>query len=697
MQVSSENIRNIALVGHSDTGKTTLGSALLYTGGVVNRILKVEDHNTITDFDSEEHDREISISLGLANLPWRNHKINLIDCPGYGIFFTDTRSGMRVADASVICVSGVGGVEVNTEKCWKYARDINQPVMINVTKLDRENARFGRVVAEMKEHLGREVAPIQLPIGQEHDFTGVVDLITQQAWSFEKDGKGKGKKIDIPDDMKSSVEEQREQLIEMVAESDEELLEKFFDAGTLTDEELVEGICTAVRKRALFPVVPGSGLHQIGNSTLLDAIVNFLPSPVDRGAYPASNVGGEAIELTLGEKEPAAALVFKTINDPFSGKISLLRVVTGTLVSDTTAWNTPREHTERLGHLMTIEGKKGTPVDALVMGDIGGVAKLKDTHTGDTLGAKERPINLGWIPIRNPAISFAIEPKSKGDEEKISDAIHRLMEEDVSLRSGRDTQTGEFLLSGTGQLHIEISVAKMRTHYHVDVLIHPPKIPYRETIRRKAEGHGRHKKQSGGRGQFADCKITMEPLARGEEFDFVDEIFGGSIPQTYRPAVMKGIQETRSHGFLAGYPVVDFRVRLLDGQYHDVDSSEMAFKIAGSLGFKDAMPKAGPTILEPVMKVDIITSEEFMGDVMSDLSQRRGKPQGMETRGHTQIVTAMVPMAEMLDYAPALRSMSQGRSTFNMEFDHYDEVPRVIQIKLIEEHRREKAEEAHHH
>ncbi len=691
MQVESpDKIRNLAIAGHNDTGKTTLASAVLYTGGVANRLNRVEDGNTVTDFDAEEIARTISIGLAPCFTPWKEHKINLVDCPGYGIFFVETRAAIRATDSVLLCVNAVSGIEVVTEKAWAFAGKAGSPVLVQLTKMDRERADFDAAVASLREHFDRGVVPIQIPIGQELEFSGVVDLLALKAYGFDRDGDGKGKEVPIPDELRERVEEARNELIEAVAESDDSLLEKFFEAGTLSDEDLHSGLRKAIRGRKLFPVTAGAAAHGIGTSALLDAIVAAMPSPLERGDFPATNVGGDEMRVETSASAPASALIFKTLSDPFAGQISIVRVVSGALSSDSTVWNTRAEEEERLGHLLTLQGKQTKETPTLVTGDIGGVAKLKHSKSGDTLCDKKRPVNLGWIGIRSPAISFAIEPKSKGDEEKIGEALRRLMDEDPSLGARRDTETGEYLISGTGQLHVEIAVAKLKQRFHVEVILHPPKVPYRETIRRSADGHGRHKKQSGGRGQFADCRIIMEPLDRGEDFEFVDEIFGGSIPQTYRPAVEKGILEARQRGYLAGYPVVDFRVRLKDGQYHDVDSSEMAFKVAGSLAFKDAMAAAAPTILEPVMHVEITTSEEFTGDIMSDLSQRRGRPQGMETKRGNQVISATVPMAEMLDYAPALTSMTQGRASFELEFSHYDEVPRNIQEKLIEEARREK-------
>lgn len=694
MQVDRpERIRNVAVAGHNDTGKTTLVSALLYTSGVTTRFNRVEDGNTLTDFDPEETERGISIGLAVCFAPWQQHKINLIDCPGYGIFFTDTKAGMRAADTVLLCVNGVSGVEVNTERVWSYAEEISLPVMINMTKMDRERADFDRTLEGLYKRFGRMVLPVQLPIGQEMGFQGVVDLVREKAWRFTRDGNGKAEPIDIPADLADRVATLRSQLVEAVAETDDKLMEGFFETGSLEQEDLEAGLRKAVARRQIFPLTVSSCAHGIGSSTLLDSFLAVLPSPADAQPYPATNIGGDPVELSADPNGPLAVLVFKTLSDPFTGKISMLRTVSGTLPTDVAEYNSRAEEMERLGHLMILQGKQGTHVPRLVAGDIGGVAKLKLTASGDTLCAKDRPIKLGWITVQEPAMTFAVEPKSKGDEEKIGEALARLMDEDLSLRAGRDAETHEHLLSGNGQDHVEIAVAKMKRRYHVEVILHQPKVPYRETILKPADGHGRHKKQTGGRGQFADCRIKVEPLPRGEDFSFADEIFGGAIPQNYRPAVEKGIQEARRRGYLAGYPMVDFKVRLLDGQYHDVDSSEMAFKIAGSLAFKDAMQSAKPTILEPVMKVQITTSEEFTGDIMGDLSHRRGRPQGMDTANGNQIITAQVPMAEMLEYARVLRAMTQGRSSFTMEFDHYEEVPRPVQEKLIAEYQKHKQEE----
>jgi elongation factor G len=690
---SPDKLRNVAVAGHNDTGKTTLVSALLYASGVSNRLLRVEDGNTLTDFDHEETERRISIGLATCFAPWQQHKINLVDCPGYHIFITETRAGLRAADALLLAVSGVAGVEVNTEKVWSCAAEIELPVMLHLTKMDRERADFERAVSGLQKSFGRSVLPVQLPIGAEQGFTGVVDLVHQKAYRFTRDGNGKATPTDIPAELQADAEQARGRLMEAVAETDDRLMEAFFEQGAIGQDDLVAGLRRAIARRQIFPLTLSAGAHGIGPSALLDATVALLPSPLERPAIPITNVGGEPVELAGDPAGPLAALVFKTLSDPFTGKVSILRVVSGTLASDSTVYNSRSEENERLGHLLALQGKTGAAVPRLIAGDIGGVAKLKTSASGDTLCNRDRPLRVRWIETPEPAMAFAVEPKSKGDEEKIGEALARLMEEDLSLRAGRDAESHEHLLSGASQQHIEIACAKLRHRYHVDVILHPPKVHYRETIQRAAEGHGRHKKQTGGRGQFADCKIAIEPLPRGEEFAFQDQIFGGSIPQNFRPAVEKGIQEARRRGYLAGYPVVDFKVRLLDGQYHDVDSSELAFKIAGSLAWKEAMAKANPVLLEPVMKVEITTSEDFMGEIMGDLSHRRGRPQGMEAKNGSQVIRATVPMAEMLDYARVLGAMTQGRSSYHMEFSHYEEVPRMVQDKIVAEAAKHRHEE----
>jgi elongation factor G len=505
MQVDSpDKIRNVAIAGHNDTGKTTLVSALLYAGGVTTRLNRVEDGNTLTDFDHEEIERKISIGVAACFVPWQQHKVNLIDCPGYGIFFAETQQGMRAADAVLLCINGVAGVEVNTERIWDFAAAIDQPLILNLTKMDRERADFDRTLEGLQKRFGRSVVPVQIPIGQEAGFTGVVDLVARKAYRFTRGGNGKATPSDIPPELADEVETHRTRLVEAVAETDDQLMEGFFETGTLSQEALEDGLRRAVVHRQVFPVTLSAANQGVGPSALLDTVLSVAPSPVQRAAFPAKNVGGEDTGLTADPAGPLAALVFKTLSDPFTGKITLMRVVSGTLNGDSNAYNGRAEEVERLGHLMLLQGKQGTNTPRLIAGDIGGVAKLKVTVTGDTLCAKEQPLKLAWIKVPEAAMAFAVEPKSKGDEEKIGEALHRLIDEDISLHAGRDPETHEHLLSGNGQLHIEIAVAKLKHRYHVDVLLHPPKVPYRETILKPADGHGRHKKQTGGRGQFAD-------------------------------------------------------------------------------------------------------------------------------------------------------------------------------------------------
>ncbi|HEX8409860.1 MAG TPA: elongation factor G [Thermoanaerobaculia bacterium] len=690
---SGSEIRNVALVGHNDTGKTTLVSQMLFNAGAMTRMGRVEDGTTTTDFDPDEIERKHSISAAIAFAEWKDTKINLLDTPGFGIFIMEAKGAMRVADSAAIVVSGVTGVEVTTEKVWKFAEEYALPRMIVINKLDRERSSFSRTLDALQKKFGKNVVPIQLPIGEEKDFKGVIDLVSMKAYVYATDGSGKYELTDIPADLKAEADDWREQLIEKVAEGDDTLMEKFFEQGGLSQEELLDGMKREVAHHQIYPVLCASASHNIGGHALLDACVALLPSPEEVKQIDGFNLKGEKLTFDRRPEAFPAALVFKTFSDPFSGRVSLFRVYSGTFQSDHSYWNTKREHEERVGKLQVLQGKQQIPVSELRAGDIGAVAKLKDTFTGDTIAAKDHQIALEHINIPEAAIAFAVEPKARGDEDKLGAAIHRLIEEDPTIKFARDEQTKEFLISGQGQLHVEIVVAKLRKKYHVDVVLHPPKVPYRETITKAADAHGRHKKQSGGHGQFADCKITVEPLPRGADFEFVDEIFGGSIPRQYIPAVEKGIQDARVKGYLAGFPMVDFRVRLKDGQYHDVDSSEMAFKIAGSLAYQQAMEQARPTLLEPIMHVDIFAPAEYVGDIMGDLNSRRGRVEGVDAEEEAQVVHARVPMAEMLTYGSTLRSLTQGRGSFHMEYSHYEEVPRGLQEKIITESK--KAKEAH--
>jgi elongation factor G len=689
---SGSEIRNVAVVGHNDTGKTSLVTQLLFNAGAITRLGKIDDGTTVTDFDQDEIDRKHSISAAVAFAEWQGSKINFIDTPGFGIFVMEARSALRVVDSAAIVVSGVTGVEVSTERVWKFAEEFELPRLVVINKMDRERASFTRTLDALQNKFGKNVVPIQLPIGEEKDFSGVVDLVSMKAWKYALDGSGKYETIEIPAEMKSEADDFRAQLIEKVAEGDDTLMERFFDQGGLSQEELLDGLKREVSHHQIFPVVLDSAAHNIGGHAILDAIVALLPPADEVKTVGGKDKKGEPITFERRAEAFPSALVFKTFSDPFSGRVSLFRVYSGTLQSDHTYWNTTKDHEERVGKLQLIQGKQQVPVSELRAGDIGAVAKLKDVHTGDTLATSQHPIVIEHIHYPEAAISFAVEAKARGDEDKLGVAIGRIIEEDPAIKFGRDEQTKEFLISGQGQLHVEIVVSKLKKKYGVDVILHPPKVPYRETITKPADAHGRHKKQSGGHGQFADCKITVEPLARGADFEFVDEIFGGSIPRQYIPAVEKGIQDARKKGFLAGFPMVDFRVRLKDGQYHDVDSSEMAFKIAGSLAYQQAMEQARATLLEPIMHVDISAPAEYIGDIMGDLNSRRGRVEGVDADGDTQTVKARVPLAEMLTYGSTLRSITQGRGSFHMESSHYEEVPRNLQEKIINEHKKAQAE-----
>jgi elongation factor G len=686
------NIRNVAFVGHGGSGKTSLASALLFDAGAVNRMGRVEDGTTVTDFDPDEIERKISLQASLAFCEWKKTKVNLIDTPGYANFLSEARAGLRVVDAAIVVVDAVAGVEVQTEKVWGYAAEFGLPRMIVVNRMDRENASFERACEAIEGAFGRSAVPVALPIGAERGFKGIVDLVAGKAQLYAGDASGKWQAGEVPAELQDAMKAAREKLVEMVAESNEELMEEFFDKGTLSQEQLGKGLRAAVAAGRIFPVLPSSSVLNVGPATVLDAVVDLLPSPVDRGAVAGSDSSGAEATRQPAADAPVSAFVFKTLVDPHAGRISLFRVYSGTLKSDSNLHNISRDSAERVGSLLLLQGKSQQQIGEVQAGDIGAVAKLKDTMTGDTLADKASPIVYPKVAFPEPATTFAIEPKTRGDDDKISTALQRLLEEDPVLRVSRDAQTHEMLLSGMGQLHIEVVVARLRKRYKVEVNLKKPKIPYRETIKGSAEAHGRHKKQTGGHGQFGDCKIRIKPLPRGSDFKFVDDIFGGSIPKNFIPAVEKGIQEARLKGFLAGYPMVDFQVELYDGQYHDVDSSEMSFKIAGSLAFKDGIPKCRPTLLEPVMAVEIAVPDEYAGAVMGDLSSRRGRPQGMEPRGSLQVIKAEVPLAEMLSYDAELTSMTGGRGSYHMEMDHYDEVPGHLQEKIISAAKAERGE-----
>ena len=683
-------IRNIALVGHTSSGKTQLASAMLSVSGMVNRFGKVDEGTTVTDYDEEEIARRHTLGATLAFAEWNKQKINIIDTPGIGNFLSDARAALHVADAAVVVVDAVAGVMVQTEKVWEAATELDLPRLVVLNRLDRERASLERSLQSLRDACSRTVVPIQLPIGEERSFRGVVDLISRKAFVFEKNESGKFKEEAVPAEMTAAVDTAREALIEMVAEVDDKLMDRFFEAGTLTDDELVAGLKTGTAAAKLFPLVCTSALANIGVPQLLDAILSVLPSPAER-PYSGLDKNKQRVSCAADDKKPPQAFVWKTIADPFAGRITMFRVVAGTIKADSTLLNKTRDAQERLGHIVLLQGKTQTQVPEVKAGDLAAVAKLRDTLTNDTLGDKSDPVTFAAVSFPEPVLSYAIEPKSRGDEDKISGSMHRLEEEDPSIKYSRDPQTKELLLSGQGQLHIEVTVAKLKRRFGVDVNLKPPRIPYRETIKGATEAHGRHKKQTGGHGQFGDCKIKVEPLPRGTDFEFVDDIFGGAIPRQFIPAVEKGIQETRMRGYLAGYPMVDFRVTVFDGSYHDVDSNELSFKMAGRLAFKDAMTRARPTILEPIMNVEVYAPSDFAGDLMGDLNGRRGRIAGMDTRGATTIIKAQVPMAEMLTYEQHLTSATGGRGSYHMEYSHYDEVPAHLQTKIVAAAKAERA------
>ena len=691
-------LRNLALIGHGHAGKTTLVSAMLYTAGAAPRLGRVDDGAAVTDYDEEEVARKMSISTGLAVVEWGKPdskvKINLLDTPGFNMFVHEAKMVLPVVDAALVVVDGVAGVEVVTQRVWGYCSDIDLPRMIVVNRMDRDRADASRVLESLTTAFGRAVTPLQLPIGGEKSLSGVVDLVRMKAYTYEMGGNGKGKEGPIPANMADVAKEAHERLVELVAEGKDELMEEFFEKGTIPEEDLVPALHEAIREDKLFPVLFTSGLGNIGVDELMDFIIDYTPAASEHHAITGQPVSGngEPVARKGTDNEPASVYVFKTMSDAFAGRISYFKVFSGVLKDDAALQNYNRNIQEKFAHISLVQGKQMIPIPELHAGDIGGVAKLRETLTGDTLGDKTSPIRYPAVQLPEPAITFAIEPKSRADEDKLGVGLHKLMEEDAMLRFFRDPQTKEFLIAGTGQQHIEVVVSKMKKRYHAEVVLKAPKVPYRETIRGKADVQGRHKKQTGGHGQYGDCKIKMEPLPRGAEFEFVNDIFGGAIPRNFIPAVEKGIKDAAARGYLAGYPVVNFRAILYDGSYHDVDSNDLSFQMAGRIAFRKAMEMAKPTLLEPIMTVEITIPDEFAGTIMGDLNSRRGRIQGMDNKAGNTIVKAEVPMAEMLTYGADLTSMTQGRGSFSMEMHHYDTVPQQLQEKIIEKARAERGE-----
>jgi elongation factor G len=686
---ASDRIRNVALIGHRGSGKTSLHEALLFEAGVVNRLGKVEDGTTVSDFEADEQEREMSIGASVASFEHDGRKINLIDTPGEPSFIADTVGALRVADSAVVVVNAVMGVEVHTERLWQRADREGLARLVYVNMLDRERADFFRALESLQKAFGNHVVATEIPIGVEHEVSGVIDLIDMKAFVAQGEGRGAPEPQDIPSELADQAQEYREKLMDEVAENSDELMERYLADEEISHEEIVTVLKRGVTEGRIFPVTCGVATRNLGTTRLLEALVEDLPSPAMRGGISALDGEGEPIEITPDEDGDLVAYVFKTLADPYAGRLNLFRVYSGVLKGDSQVSNVTRRGKERIGQLLVPRGKEHEQVEELGAGDIGAVAKLKETRAGDVLADKDRQISFPPLDLPAPVMAFAFEPKTKGDEEKAVNAIRRLEEEDPTLDVHRDQQTGEQIIAGITQVHVEVITERMKSRFGAEIELHPPRVPYQEAIRKPAKAHGRYKKQTGGRGQFGDCHIEISPAESGTGFEFVDEIKGGVIPSGFIPAVEKGIAESMQHGVLAGYPVKDMRVRLFDGQYHRVDSSENAFKVAGSMAFKQAMEQADPVLLEPIMLLTVSVPEDVVGDVIGDLNSRRGKPLGMEPKGSATEVKAEVPMAEVLDYAPDLRAITGGRGDFTMEFARHEEVPAHLAQKVIAEARSE--------
>jgi elongation factor G len=695
-------IRNVAVVGHAHSGKTTLIAALLHAAKMTPTQGRVEDGSAVTAYDEEEVARGITMQNAVAFAEWQGVKINLIDSPGFHMFSHEGRAALFPAESAIVVVNAQSGVEPVTERVWRFAEEANVPRIVLVNQMDHPKAGaeggLSALIDDLHERWGRSCVPVQLPISDANGFHGVVDLVTMEAYTYTPGGDGRGKvSAEIPAAHAADAKARHEALVELVAEGKDELMEEYFDKGTLASEHLISALHEAIREDRIFPVLFSSGLSNMALDHLLDFLKVYTPAASERapiaGKAPGAAADDPVTFRKIDDGEPAAALVFKTMSDPFAGRISFFKVISGVIKNDATLENYTRRGQEKLAHLSIMQGRKAVEVPELHAGDIGAVAKLRDTLTGDTLGQKGAEIQFSLPALPEPAMTYAIEPKSRADEDKLAPAIHKLMEEDLLIRFFRDPQTNEFLIAGGGQPHIEAIVSRLKKRYHAEVTLKAPKVPYRETIRGKADAQGRHKKQTGGHGQFGDCKIKMEPLPRGSGFEFVNDIFGGAIPRQFVPAVEKGIVESAARGYLAGYPVVDFRVIVYDGSYHEVDSNEMSFKMAGRIAFRKCMEQAKPCLLEPVMKVEIEAPDDFAGTLMGDLNSRRGRVQGMETKGRTTVINAEVPMAEMLSYGTLLTSMTQGKGSYHMEVDHYDIVPQLVADKILANAKRPVEEE----
>jgi elongation factor G len=694
MTIEIGKIRNIGVVGHGGVGKTSLVEALLFSAGAVTRLGKVDDGTTTTDFDPDEIRRQISINTAVAYADWKGHHITLVDTPGYGDFIAEARAALRVVEAAVVVVDAVAGVQVQTEKVWKFALEYNLPRAVVVNRLDRERADFFRTLESLERRLKGRLVPLQVPVGEESGFQGFVDLVRMKATVYAD---GKPKEAEIPADLVDRAREYREKLVEAAAETDDDLLNKYLEEGSLGEAEMLKALRAGIAEGKIVPVVATSAVKNIGSPALLDLIVESFPSPADRPEVTGTDVKAKAEATRPADaKAPLSALVFKTLSDPHVGKLSLFRVYSGTLRADSAVFNVTRGARERMGHISWMQGKTPKAVEALGPGEIGVVAKLKETLTGDSLTDDAHPFALPPITFPEPAISFAIQPKSRGDEDKISTALARIAEEDPTVHYHFDPETKQLLVAGVGSMHVEMVVERMKRKYNVDVNMLPPRIPYKETVKGRAEGQGKYKKQTGGRGQYGDTWLRVEPLPRGGGFEFVDDIFGGAVPRNFIPSVEKGVRDCMKKGILAGYPVVDLKVTLYDGSYHDVDSSDMAFQIAASMGLQKVFMEAHPILLEPIMNVEVTTPSDLAGDIIGDLNSRRGRIVGMEPSGETASVRAQVPMAEMLTYEPSLRSMTGGRGGYSMEFSHYEEVPAFLAEKVIKEVKAEKEKAEKH-
>jgi len=684
-EYSPTDIRNLALIGHATVGKTTISEAMLFCGGEVNRQGSVDDGATTSDYNADEIARKVSINASLLHCEWKNNKLNILDTPGYSDFIGEVVGALRVADLGVVVVNSVSGVEVGTESVWKAAQKYEKPALFFLNRMDKEHADFNAALSTIQERFGNQAVQIQLPVNPGEDFDAVVDLIKMELCTYEKNGSGKYTTSQIPDDLKTQAEELHEKLIETAAESDDELLEKFFEEGSLSPDQIKRGLREGIANRSIFPVLCGAAEANIGIRHLMDFISEYAPAPSDLppevGTQPNSE---EEVTRECKTDAPLSALVFKTVSEPHVGELSFFRVMSGKLSAGSEVMNTSRHKTEKIGQIFVMNGKHRKELGNIGAGDIGATVKLKDTHTNNTLSDKKDQVVLKGIDFPNPVIRIAIEPKAKGDEDKISTGLHTLHEQDPTFIVNFDPELRQTIISGQGELHLDIVVKRLKEKFGVEVNLVEPKIPYRETIKGTAQVQNKYKKQSGGRGQYGDVWIKLEPLPAGEGFEFVDAIVGGAIPSKYIPAVEKGIRETMEEGVMAGCKVQDVKVTLYDGSYHSVDSSDMAFKIAGAMAFKKAFKQAKPILMEPIYDVEVVVPEEFMGDVMGDLSSRRGKIQGMDAEGPFQLVKAKVPLAELYKYSTSLRSLTQGRGLHRRKFSHYEEVPHDVAQKIIE-------------